>query len=199
MSPSPLRVKKYSNRRLYDTEISAYITLTELADRIRAGRQVTVEDAKTGTDLTRQILLQVILEEQERLDMLPPEMLHHIIRAQGTLQAAPLSSYLAESWERYAGLGEAAAKQAGELLGALGGGSPYAAWMKATQAAQTAWTARDSAGSYATHNAAAPPPPDDPEPEPAKPTDKATAEAVADSVEALRQQMDELLGRLKGG
>ena len=57
-------IKKYPNRRLYDTQASAYITLAEIKQMVVRGEQVKVQDAKTGEDLTRSILLQIILEEE---------------------------------------------------------------------------------------------------------------------------------------
>jgi len=59
----PLVFKKYANRRLYDTEKSAYVTLSELGDIIRSGRRVEVRDAQTKEDVTAFILTQIILEE----------------------------------------------------------------------------------------------------------------------------------------
>ena len=58
----PLIIKKYANRRLYNTETSTYITLADLAGIMRAGRNVEVVDAKTGDDLTRPTLAQIILD-----------------------------------------------------------------------------------------------------------------------------------------
>jgi polyhydroxyalkanoate synthesis repressor PhaR len=88
-------IKKYSNRRLYDTRQSRYITLEELAQIIQAGATVQVQDAKDGIDLTRQVLTQAILERQERLDLIPIELLHLLIRVQGTLQQVPFANFLA--------------------------------------------------------------------------------------------------------
>ena len=62
-SDQPITIKKYANRRLYNTETSTYITLADLAHIIREGRNVEVVDAKTGDDLTRATLAQIILEE----------------------------------------------------------------------------------------------------------------------------------------
>ncbi len=87
-------VKKYSNRRLYDTKSSRYITLEDLARIVHDGADVRVIDAKDGRDLTRHVLTQVILERHERLDIIPAELLHGIIRAQGTQQQGPFSSVL---------------------------------------------------------------------------------------------------------
>ncbi|MBI5503093.1 MAG: hypothetical protein HY907_22800 [Deltaproteobacteria bacterium] len=89
------RIKKYGNRRLYDTHQSRYITLEELAGIIQEGAAVRVADAASGKDITRQVLTQVILERQEALDMLPVELLHVIIRTQGTIEQAPFAAFLA--------------------------------------------------------------------------------------------------------
>lgn len=76
-------IRKYGNRRLYDTERSAYVNLDQLAGMIRRGEEVRVEDAKTGEDLTREVLLQVVLEVQGGLDFLPVGLLRRVIRATG--------------------------------------------------------------------------------------------------------------------
>jgi polyhydroxyalkanoate synthesis repressor PhaR len=76
-----LVLKKYANRRIYDSEKSAYITLNEVADYIRSGRQVRIEDAKTGEDVTAFILTQVVLEEAKKKNaLLPVPLLHLVIR-----------------------------------------------------------------------------------------------------------------------
>ena len=73
-------IKKYSNRRLYDTEISGYINLEGLAALIQDGQQVTVRDAKSGEDLTRVVLVQVLMETPSVLELVPPGLLHRMIR-----------------------------------------------------------------------------------------------------------------------
>lgn len=74
-------IKKYSNRRLYDTEKSAYVTLTEVAEIIKKGREVAVVDAKTKEDVTAFILTQIILEEARKKNaLLPPPLLHLVIQ-----------------------------------------------------------------------------------------------------------------------
>lgn len=73
--------KKYANRRLYDTEESKYVTITEVADFIKAGRQVQVLDAKTQEDVTAFILTQVVLESARQQNvLLPVPVLHLVIR-----------------------------------------------------------------------------------------------------------------------
>ena len=97
----PVIIKKYANRRLYDTQQSKYITLDDLAGKIRDGAAVKVVDANRGTDLTRQVLTQVILEEQDRLDLLPVEMLHHVIKVQGTVLQGPFASFLTMAMKQF--------------------------------------------------------------------------------------------------
>ncbi len=63
---TPVVVKKYANRRLYNTESSSYITLDNLADMVRQGRDFVVYDARTGDDITRSVLTQIIVEEENK-------------------------------------------------------------------------------------------------------------------------------------
>ncbi|MFZ2586684.1 MAG: polyhydroxyalkanoate synthesis repressor PhaR, partial [Alphaproteobacteria bacterium] len=78
--PQPLIIKKYANRRLYNTETSTYITLHDVAALIRQGRNIEVVDAKTGDDLTRPTLAQIILEEDAKgAALLPTDFLKTII------------------------------------------------------------------------------------------------------------------------
>jgi polyhydroxyalkanoate synthesis repressor PhaR len=78
--PSPVVVKKYANRRLYNTESSSYITLDNLAEMVRQGRDFVVYDAKTGEDITRGVLTQIIVEEEGKgHNLLPTTFLRHLI------------------------------------------------------------------------------------------------------------------------
>lgn len=76
-------IKKYGNRRLYDTADSRYVNLEDLAALIRGGEEIQVVDAASGADLTRELLLQIVLELHGGLDFLPPGLLRRIIRATG--------------------------------------------------------------------------------------------------------------------
>jgi polyhydroxyalkanoate synthesis repressor PhaR len=79
--PNRVKLKKYANRRLYDTEQSTYVTLNQVADLIRQGRQVEVVDVKTKEDVTAFILTQIILEEaKNKKFLLPIPVLHLIIQ-----------------------------------------------------------------------------------------------------------------------
>ncbi|MFQ5658433.1 MAG: polyhydroxyalkanoate synthesis regulator DNA-binding domain-containing protein [Candidatus Methylomirabilales bacterium] len=75
-----IHIKKYSNRKLYDLNRSRYITLEEIADLIRQGRQVKIVDAETQEDLTNITLVQVLLEEEKRRNLLPVPFLHQLIK-----------------------------------------------------------------------------------------------------------------------
>lgn len=95
-SSAPARViKKYPNRRLYDTEMSAYITLAEVQRLVMESIHFTVRDAKTGEDLTRSILLQIILEEEAGgAPMFTEAVLANIIRFYGNAMQGFLGAYL---------------------------------------------------------------------------------------------------------
>ena len=95
---SPRIIKKYPNRRLYDTETSAYITLAEVKELVLQYQEFRVQDAKTGEDLTRAILLQIILEEESGgVPMFSTEMLANIIRYYGHAMQGLMGSYLERS------------------------------------------------------------------------------------------------------
>ena len=91
----PVIIKKYANRRLYNTETSTYITQSDLAGIIRGGQNVEVVDAKTGEDLTRQTLAQIILEEESKgAAMLPVAFLKQVIGFYDNSMQSILPHYL---------------------------------------------------------------------------------------------------------
>jgi len=88
-------IKKYPNRRLYDTQSSSYVTLTEVKKLVMDGTPMVVRDAKTGEDLTRSILLQIILEEETAgVPMFSEAVLSNIIRFYGHAMQGYMGSYL---------------------------------------------------------------------------------------------------------
>ena len=96
--PTPRIIKKYPNRRLYDTETSTYITLAEVKDLVLQYKEFQVQDAKSGEDLTRSILLQIILEEESGgVPMFSQDMLANIIRYYGHSMQGLMGSYLERS------------------------------------------------------------------------------------------------------
>lgn len=95
-------IKKYANRRLYDTESSRYITIGELSRLVREGRQVEIVDAKSGEDVTAFILSQVIMEEARNKNaLLPPPLLHLIIRYGDNLLVDFFENYLQQVLKAY--------------------------------------------------------------------------------------------------
>jgi polyhydroxyalkanoate synthesis repressor PhaR len=99
----PRIIKKYPNRRLYDTESSHYITLADVRDLVLKGQQIQVVDAKTDEDLTRPILLQIMLEEEAAGEPLfSANMLAQIIRFYGGTMQGLFARYLEESLSMFA-------------------------------------------------------------------------------------------------
>ncbi len=96
----PVIIKKYANRRLYDTESSAYITLERLAQMVRQKRDFKVVDAKSGDDITRSVLAQIIMEEESRgATMLPVNFLRQLISMYGNQMQSVVPHYLEASLE----------------------------------------------------------------------------------------------------
>ena len=98
----PRVLKKYPNRRLYDTKISSYITLADVKSMVLSGVDFEVRDAKTGEDLTRSILLQIILEEESGgVPIFSASMLAQIIRFYGHAMQGMMGSYLEKNLQTF--------------------------------------------------------------------------------------------------
>lgn len=98
----PALLKKYANRRLYDTRSSQYVTLVEVAEMIRGGQEVKVEDAKTKEDVTAFILTQIILESaKQRNILLPVPLLHLIIQHGETVLEEFFDKYLEQTLRNF--------------------------------------------------------------------------------------------------
>lgn len=107
-----LLVKKYGNRRLYDTAKSAYVTLADVAEIIRNGTDVEVIDADTKQDVTSFILTQIVLEQARKKDaLLPPELLHLVIRYGGNVLQGFFEKYLQHIITNYLEFRKAADEQ----------------------------------------------------------------------------------------
>ncbi len=110
-------LKKYANRRLYNTEQSKYVTLNEVADLIRAGQQVEVVDAKTKEDVTAFILTQIILEEAKgKNSLLPVPLLHLIIQHGDNVLLEFFEKYLLQTVKSYLAYKSSADEQFGKWL-----------------------------------------------------------------------------------
>ena len=100
--PDPVVLKKYANRRLYDTEKSRYVTLSQVSDYIHGGRQVSIFDAKTEEDVTAFILTQIVLEEAKNKNaLLPAPLLHIIIRYGDNLLGEFFEKYFQQIFENF--------------------------------------------------------------------------------------------------
>jgi len=96
----PLLIKRYASRRLYNTETSDYVTLEDIAGFIRDGREVQIVDLKSGDDLTRQYLLQIIAEHESRGEsVLPVDVLNDLVRSYMTGGASVVPQFLQASFE----------------------------------------------------------------------------------------------------
>ena len=101
-SSDKVTIKKYANRRLYDTESSAYITLDKLAQMVRDGREFEVVDAKSGEDITRQVLTQIIVDEEARgSTLLPLNFLKQIIGLYGNSMQTFVPQYLEAAMDSF--------------------------------------------------------------------------------------------------
>ena len=99
-SAKPLLIKRYASRRLYNTESSDYVTLEDIARFIRGGREVQIIDLKTGDDLTRQYLLQIIADHESRGEnVLPLEVLNDLVRSYTAQAQSVVPQFLAMSFD----------------------------------------------------------------------------------------------------
>ncbi len=164
-------VKKYGNRRLYDTNSSRYITLDELAEAVRGGKDVRVVDAKSGADLTQGTLAQIILESRGASRLLPVPLLLQLIRMGDDALAEFFQRYVSWALTVYLQL-----KQNARVLGAL---NPFSAM---------------GLGNPGMYGGMAPPPPQvAPEPMPPVPQPAPEEEPEAqDDVAQLRRELEEL-------
>ena len=98
----PVIIKKYANRRLYNTESSSYVTLDHLAEMVKEGRDFAVKDAKTGEDITRSVLTQIIFEQEGKGEtLLPIPFLRQLISFYGHGLQSMVPTYLQSSMEAF--------------------------------------------------------------------------------------------------
>ncbi len=115
----PITIKKYANRRLYNTATSSYVTLDHLCDMVKAGVEFSVFDAKSGEDITRSVLTQIIFEEEGKgQNLMPIQFLRQLIRFYGDSLQSLIPSYLELSME---GISRNAEKFRDQLTQTLGG------------------------------------------------------------------------------
>ena len=129
-------IKKYPNRRLYDTEISSYITIEDVRQLIIDGEAFEVRDARSGDDLTRQVLLQIIAEhEQDGEPMLSTQLLSQIIRFYGDSLQGFMGSYLEKSMQVFLDQQQQFRSQVGSVVGQ----TPWAMMNQLTERNMSMW------------------------------------------------------------
>src|SRR5690348_12837140 len=120
MKPGSVIIKKYGNRRLYDTAGSRYVNLDDIAAFIREGRDVQVLDAKTGKDLTRVTLTQIITEDaKDKPTGLPLELLRQLIVASDEVRQEFVMWYLKSAFDAYQKVQDAVQTRLGEVQSAI--------------------------------------------------------------------------------
>jgi polyhydroxyalkanoate synthesis repressor PhaR len=119
-SDQPVTIKKYANRRLYNTGTSTYVTLEDLAGMVKGGEDFIVHDAKTGEDITRQVLAQIIFEQEnkEGQSMLPIAFLRQLIRFYGDSMQMLVPRYLEVSIDSFTREQEKFRQQMAQAFGA---------------------------------------------------------------------------------
>ncbi|WP_432449685.1 polyhydroxyalkanoate synthesis repressor PhaR [Aliiroseovarius marinus] len=179
-----LLIKRYASRRLYNTETSDYVTLDDIAGFIRDGREVQIIDLKSGDDLTRQYLLQIIAEHESRGEnVLPVDVLTDLVRSYTTQAQSVVPQFLAASFEM---LRDGQSKMM-ENLGTMGNPMAQMPGFEAMQAQQEAFMKAMMGGFSATTTSA-----DD------AADDAASDEGNSDELEKIKKQLAELQSKLSG-
>jgi polyhydroxyalkanoate synthesis repressor PhaR len=120
MNSSTVVIKKYGNRRMYDTAGSRYVNLDDIAELVREGRDVKVVDAKTGQDLTRVALTQIITEDaKDKPTGLPLELLRQLIVASDEVRQEFVMWYLKSAFDTYQKVQDAVQSRLGEVQSAI--------------------------------------------------------------------------------
>lgn len=187
----PTVVKKYANRRLYDTGRSAYVTLDDLCEMIKEGHDFVVCDAKTGEDLTRSVLTQIIVEQEGRgQNLLPINFLRQLIGFYGDKMSPVVPNYLEQAFDSFTKSQEGFRTQMNK---SLGGVFPIQALddinKRNIEMFQNAFRAFNPFAGLATHFTA-------------KPPNKTTIPTKTEEIEALKQTIADMqreLDRLMKG
>ncbi len=185
-APGPVIIKKYANRRLYNTQTSSYVTLDHLAAMVKNGVEFEVQDARTGEDITRSVLTQIIFEEEAKgQSLLPIKFLRQLIRFYGDSLQTFVPGYLNMSMDSFTRNQGAMRDRVAE---ALGGGNQMIEAMT-RQNLQLFENAMAMFTPFGTDSAKAE------EPKPESGSGGASADEVADlkrEVEQMRRQLAEL-------
>jgi polyhydroxyalkanoate synthesis repressor PhaR len=177
-------IKKYANRRLYNTASSAYVTLEHLAEMVREGTDFVVYDAKTGEDITRSVLTQIIFEEESRGEnLLPIEFLRQLIRFYGDSMQSLVPTYLEMSLDAFTRQQEQFRSQFAGAFGAAPGSKLFNETVQQNLALFDRAMKMFSPFAYKPETPAAP--------KAAKPAEGAPS-SETETIAELRQQMEEM-------
>ncbi|PPQ15435.1 polyhydroxyalkanoate synthesis repressor PhaR [Bradyrhizobium sp. AC87j1] len=188
-SDQPTTIKKYANRRLYNTGTSTYVTLEDLAAMVKDGEDFLVYDAKTGDDITRSVLAQIIFEQENKAgqNLLPTTFLRQLIRFYGDSMQMVVPKYLEQSIATLTQEQEKFRKQIANTLS----GTPFAPLEEQVRRNMELFQQTFSMFKPFAPNAGRPATSAEPEPE-------ANAEAPKDTnIDDLRQQMKDMQERLE--
>ena len=184
-------IKKYANRRLYDTSSSSYVTLEHLSTLVREGKDFVVQDAKTGEDLTRSVLAQIIFEQENKGgNALPLNFLRQVIRFYGDSVSSALPTYLDMAMNNFTKNQE---RWRDMMAGSNVGGNPMALFEEQArrnfemfERSMNLFTAGTPARAKAEAEDEAPP----------KKAQRADKDEETDTIEALQKQMAEMQAQL---
>ncbi|MHC4047206.1 polyhydroxyalkanoate synthesis repressor PhaR [Bradyrhizobium sp. 23AC] len=188
-SDQPTTIKKYANRRLYNTGTSTYVTLEDLAAMVKDGEDFLVYDAKTGDDITRSVLAQIIFEQENKAgqNLLPTTFLRQLIRFYGDSMQMVVPKYLEQSIATLTQEQEKFRKQIANTLS----GTPFAPLEEQVRRNMELFQQTFSMFKPFAPNAGRPATSAEPEPD-------ANAEAPKDTnIDDLRQQMKDMQERLE--
>ncbi|MGJ8546993.1 MAG: polyhydroxyalkanoate synthesis repressor PhaR [Sulfitobacter sp.] len=179
-SDKPLLIKRYASRRLYNTETSDYVTLEDIGGFIRDGREVQIVDLKSGDDLTRQYLLQIIAEHESRGEnVLPVDVLNDLVRSYMTGNVSVVPQFLQTSFAMLRE-GQSRAMENMSAINPIAKMPGFEAMQAQQQAFFKAMTETWPAGSSGPERGAG----------------KETKEAGGDDLNAIKQQLAELQEKL---
>jgi polyhydroxyalkanoate synthesis repressor PhaR len=192
--PAPVRIKKYANRRLYNTATSSYVTLDHLAQMVKEGTEFVVHDAKTGEDITRAVLTQIIVEEEGKggQNLLPIGFLRQLISFYGDNLQSIVPRYLETSMQLFARNQEQMREY---MKGAFGNLFPFQAQFEEMSkhnmqlfqnAMEQMWAPFRGAAPGAAGGAAVPGAPG------AKPADDANLDELKRQIEAMQRRLEDL-------
>ncbi len=179
-------INRYASRRLYNTQTSEYVTLDEIAELIKQGNDVEIKDRKTGEDLTRQFLLQIITEQESKGEnVLPVNVLTGLVRSYSTAAQGVLPDFLSKSYEMFSEQQAAMMERIPGMSSGMGAGTN---WQKQQadlmQSMMAAWMPQLQNSAAAAQQT---------------PADEADPKSDADEeLSAVKQQLAELMKKVEG-